>query len=657
VRGTAVPLSSDAAQGDATLTVTATTGINAGDRMVLKSGALFQGGRGTAGAVQGEIVRVAGVTAPHTLHLDCPIRDSYAVTDGAIACPLTMVKGAGFEGGLMWQSAPTTAGGPGSVGNGFIQLKYCLDAHVDDVSHQGIDQFGVQLESCSGGRVRGGDLRDSFFTADTYYAYGILARGATEDLLIKDMHGYGCQITNGGGSNDGVPRNVRTADSTSTRLPVDGDQVKTGFGIHGDCSLFDFANCLVHDTNTIGFQIKGFDNSWDGCKVHNAAGVGIFALADSDIDYPYQNRIRDCEIIGMVAGPDGSPGHGLVLHGENQFVTNPYIRDCDAYAIDISHTGGSDPTDGGHTIIGGWLENYGRISSAYAGVRMAAGQYETHLQAITFSNDANTDHDIVSDGLYDPTIRIEGCRSATGGNWATPNMDANSQLMVPATFAVHTGAGAPSPHLGLGGDLYLDMSVAGNELETFNSDASDFGGGVGGWIAGANTTIAHFNGVGMSGDQDADGNYCSLQLTAIADGDIFAVGPNHMSGLPVTAGQYYQFAYQARMNDGFPIREALVAVDWYDNTGAYISTDAAGTPADEVPGSWDARPYGDYLAPVGAAYAGVYAQIIGCLAGEVHYIDAVNIWRDANTPSKLYGPKGGTLGAPGFSGWPNPATL
>jgi len=152
-------------------------------------------------------------------------------------------------------------------------------------------------------------------------------------------------------------------------------------------------------------------------------------------------------------------------------------------------------------------------------------------------------------------------------------------------------------------------------------DDSSFEVGIGTWVAGSNTTVA------QSTTRALDGTH-SLALTATAAGSMAAstgVGTYPASYYPVVAGQTYTAS--AYFYPGSTARNVSVYIQWY--TSSSSSTTTTGTSVSEVLNTWtqvtSVLAGVSAVAPAGALYARVGVNISSAGAGEIHYIDQVNL--------------------------------
>lgn len=91
-------------------------------------------------------------------------------------------------------------------------------------------------------------------------------------------------------------------------------------------------------------------------------------------------------------------------------------------------------------------------------------------------------------------------------------------------------------------------------------------------------------------------------------------------GIPVVAGTTYTFS--AFVRAATTARTVTLAIQWYSKTGVLLST-TTGTGVADATGGWTVRPTATGAAPTNAVYAGVSVAIAAVVAGEAHYLDAL----------------------------------
>ena len=113
-----------------------------------------------------------------------------------------------------------------------------------------------------------------------------------------------------------------------------------------------------------------------------------------------------------------------------------------------------------------------------------------------------------------------------------------------------------------------------------------------------------------------------LKATAVGSGEVsFACGATAplTRGIPVTAGTAYNFACYTRAKT--TARTVVVDIHWHDRFGQLIGTSGEQSSTNVVD-TWTRSAVPTGTAPENAYYAVPHIRIEGCLASEVHYVDA-----------------------------------
>lgn len=159
------------------------------------------------------------------------------------------------------------------------------------------------------------------------------------------------------------------------------------------------------------------------------------------------------------------------------------------------------------------------------------------------------------------------------------------------------------------------LSVNQSSVET---DLTYIGGGT-------NTNIARVT------TQSSHGSAC-LSITSIAAGNFTAIMGNGTTGgprIPVVAGQTYTVV--ADLKAAVTIRNCVVGIEWFTSSGSYISGVETSPAVASSTSAWT-QVTKSGTAPANAAYADVYMQVQGAVAGsEVHYVDRVGFWKGTST--------------------------
>ena len=278
--GTRLTCSTVAAKVSVITGISSTTGIVAGDFILLSSQGVYWSGYATR--YKGEIMRVKTVDSGTQLTVYGVTRDTYSTSPGV--AKLTMVSNVTLEDFAILNTAPAS-----THATSFIGLKYTDRVRVNRLTLDKCDYTGVKVTTCNDTVVDGCSMRD--FTDNTgqgQYGYGVMAELAVEGLVVTDCnfarlrHGF---TTGGIGTQYGGPHNIVVANCVATEMTNS-----------------------AYDTHQIGSAILLIGNSASGCQ---NAGITI--------------RSRDTRVIGnslsycsdgiVVYGVGDGIGDGCVIEG------------------------------------------------------------------------------------------------------------------------------------------------------------------------------------------------------------------------------------------------------------------------------------------------------------------------------------------------------
>lgn len=169
----------------------------------------------------------------------------------------------------------------------------------------------------------------------------------------------------------------------------------------------------------------------------------------------------------------------------------------------------------------------------------------------------------------------------------------------------------------------VSLAVQGHDNLMLEQDADfEANATVGGWVAGANTTVAYDNTGGAGGSASA------LKLTGTG-GDMSANTATGLSGVPVVAGRQYRLRGSVRAVAG--VRTCKMRVGWYDSTGAQIGGFVDGGLVTSSTSAW-IESLADVTAPAGAAFAAVGVYVVGPLNTESFKWDQMGLQENGNNP-------------------------
>ena len=177
-------------------------------------------------------------------------------------------------------------------------------------------------------------------------------------------------------------------------------------------------------------------------------------------------------------------------------------------------------------------------------------------------------------------------------------------------------------------DILLFSSGEGNWLGNCSTQNAGFTGGIGDWAqyTSGNCAVAYTTAQAHSAPAGA------LQVTAAAAGTMEAYcALGGTGGQNVTAGTT-SVGVQAWFRAATSTRTCSVAVLWYTSAGVYVSTSTSTAVSDST-SAWTQVSY-TVTAPATAAYALPLVIVNSAGSGEVHYVDDVNLYVSATSPSQ-----------------------
>lgn len=266
--GSAVTLSSNVTAGDISSINFSTTGISAGDYLNIYSTETWP--NTTNSSTFGEIVRVKAVTDSTHVELWSQVEEDYATTDSASIRKLTLLTGCGVEGITFTNPTPDT----------LDNLPACFARWTEgftvrDCRFEGLDGPGVDISHSVDWLVYGCrfyDLTDN--EASQRLGYGVEEHGCSRDGQVQNcfMRG-GRHLYTNGGSNRGVPRHTKIADSKATQM------THAGFDTHIEGKFITFDNCeavgMQDATNAYGFQMRSQYWEMNNCRASYTRTAGV----------------------------------------------------------------------------------------------------------------------------------------------------------------------------------------------------------------------------------------------------------------------------------------------------------------------------------------------------------------------------------------------
>jgi parallel beta-helix repeat protein len=238
----AVSLTSNAAKGDSSITITSASGLSAGDLLLLSSNALIPAAALGVSTTEklGEFVVVRNI-AGTTVNLDTILNDSYNTTDTAIIRKVIPRANVTIEGLEIVGKGPL--GTDNSTNDTGINALYCRQLSVRNCKVVNCDYNGIRLDQCYECVVDSNTVRHSYRGSDSFanvIQYGIVALNATSNLAITNNSVVGGKHSiawSENTTNDGVGRNVVVSHNYLTgswAAAISTHVTNENFTIHGN---------------------------------------------------------------------------------------------------------------------------------------------------------------------------------------------------------------------------------------------------------------------------------------------------------------------------------------------------------------------------------------------------------------------------------------
>jgi hypothetical protein len=246
--GSAVNITVSVVVGATTLTMTSTTGISAGDYLILKdAGQVLAGTNDSAYAGHvGEVVRVKSVDSGTvvTLYGECEQAMTASGSNVQVR-KLTLVNGFCLENCTVRNPNPATY--TGAAGRG-LDIKYIKNVHLRNVEFSQLDDDGARLESCIGFRVENCDFNDMTNTGGRT-PYGVHANNATVDGIIAHCRQRGGRhlFTTGGADSEIGPAHILVSHCQGM------ESTSAPFDTHPAGRYITFSHCESHAQNGVGW--------------------------------------------------------------------------------------------------------------------------------------------------------------------------------------------------------------------------------------------------------------------------------------------------------------------------------------------------------------------------------------------------------------------
>lgn len=265
--GAGVLLTSDVTPvgGVQNITIASTAGLAAGDYLLLSSNQLMVDGYGNAGSLRGEIIRVNAVINATTIQSASGVLFSYTTAAAAKVQKITNADRVQISNGKI------ICGGVGSWHTG-LQLNYCTDFKVENLSTVGGEDVGITTFYCAGGLVRGGTQEnctnpDGGLQNNSGSGYGICLYYASRDIVIDGVKFRNCKrAVTGGALYPAVFNTIRNCVAEGGR---------NGLGTHEPCWWWTIEDNVISGMTGVGINVRGQFNKIHRNKIFNTDSFGI----------------------------------------------------------------------------------------------------------------------------------------------------------------------------------------------------------------------------------------------------------------------------------------------------------------------------------------------------------------------------------------------
>ena len=265
--GAGVLLTSDVTPvgGMQNITIASTAGLAAGDYLLLSSNQLMVDGYGNAGSLRGEIIRVNAVINATTIQSASGVLFPYATAAAAKVQKITNADRVQISNGKI------ICGGVGSWHTG-LQLNYCTDFKVENLSTVGGEDAGITTFYCASGLIHGGTQEDCTnpvggLPSDSGSGYGISLYYASRDIVIDGVKFRNCKRAVTGGA-----RYPAVFNTTRNCVAKGG---RNGFGTHEPCWWWTVEDNVISGMTGVGIHVRGQFNKIHRNKIFNTTGFGI----------------------------------------------------------------------------------------------------------------------------------------------------------------------------------------------------------------------------------------------------------------------------------------------------------------------------------------------------------------------------------------------
>lgn len=274
--GASIAVTATVAAGATTLPLASTSGLAAGDDLILRDTNQVLSGTGASpyAGVVGEVVRIKSVDSSTVVTIWGAVEQAMTLTAGNLTVrKITPVDGVTVAGLTIRNPNPSTyLGGDARA----LQLTRCRNVDISDVIFSQLDDDGVNLDSCVDWRVANCGF-DNLQNTGGRTPYGVLAGNASVNGLVHACRQNGGRhlFTTGGDDGEIGPAHILVADSQawhSTTNPFD---------THPAGREIDFADCQAHACLGGGFHLRSPRSRIKDAKVLGGAAAAGITLGGS----------------------------------------------------------------------------------------------------------------------------------------------------------------------------------------------------------------------------------------------------------------------------------------------------------------------------------------------------------------------------------------
>lgn len=301
--GNAVSITADVVVGASKLSVSSTTGLTAGDIILVYSAEKWPDGATGSTSFKGALHKIRSVDSGTALTLMDGTFFSYATASGANIKRITPVSDVTIN------SLKVIMGGLNKAHSG-IRLQYTENVSLMNCETTQTEDTGVFADYCFGGNIIGGSFTycnspadgSSGVTGNT--GYGICPATATRDFIINGASFDGCRHAVAGGGT----------------YPAIAARIK---------------NCVVR-----GGRSSTYATSYQ-MECHEDCVFWVF----------------DSNTVNGVNSTNGATGGGIMVRGQNTTVTNNTITNSHQYGILLQNFDASGSTSTGAIVKGNTITN------------------------------------------------------------------------------------------------------------------------------------------------------------------------------------------------------------------------------------------------------------------------------------------------------------